>query len=89
MFINKAPDGRNNLCGAAVARLRKEKGISQRALADQLQLLGLDLDKNAVQRMESGKRFITDIELLTLAQCFGVSIETLYQGCQKTRESCT
>ncbi len=72
MFINKAPDGRNNLCGVTVARLRKEKGISQRALADQLQLLGLDLDKNAVQRMESGKRFITDIELLTLAQCFGV-----------------
>ena len=48
MFINKAPNGRNNLCGAAVARLRKEMGISQRALADQLQLLGLDLDKNKV-----------------------------------------
>ena len=89
MFINKSPNGRNNLCGAAVARLRKEMGISQRALADQLQLLGLDLDKNAVQRMEAGKRFITDIELLTLAQCFGVSVETLYQVCQKTEESCT
>ena len=89
MFINKAPNRRNNLCGAAVARLRKEMGISQRALADQLQLLGLDLDKNAVQRMEAGKRFITDIELLTLAQCFGVSVETLYQVCQKTEESCT
>ena len=89
MFINKAPTGRNKLCGAAVARLRKEMGISQRALADQLQLLGLDLDKNAVQRMEAGKRFITDIELLTLAQCFGVSVETLYQVCQKTEESCT
>ena len=54
-----------------------------------MQLLGLDLDKNAVQRMEAGKRFITDIELLTLAQCFGVSVEALYQGCQKTEESCT
>lgn len=86
MFINKAPDGRNNLCGAAVARLRKEKGISQRALADQLQLLGLDLDKNAVQRMEAGKRFITDIELLALARCFHVTIEALYPEEQKTEE---
>ena len=89
MFINKAPNGRNNLCGVAVARLRKERGISQRALANQLQLLGLDLDKNAVQRMEAGKRFITDIELLTLARCFAVSVERLYQDWQKTEESCT
>ena len=77
MFINKAPDGRNNLCGATVARLRKEKGISQRALADQLQLLGLDLDKNAVQRIESGKRFVTDIELQALAEVFGVTADEL------------
>ena len=86
MFINKAPDGRNNLCGTAVARLRKKRGLSQRALADQLQLLGLDLDKNAVQRMEAGKRFITDIELLVLAQCFDVSVETLYRTSQENEE---
>lgn len=28
-----------------------------------LQMAGLDLDKNAVQRIESGKRTVTDIEL--------------------------
>lgn len=70
MFINKGPDGRNNICGVRIAQLRSEKGISQRMLADQLQLLGLDLDKNAIQRIEAGKRFITDIELLVFCPVF-------------------
>lgn len=47
-------------------------------LADQLQLLGLDLDKNAIQRIEAGKRFITDIELQVFARFFSVSIGELY-----------
>ena len=73
MFINKSPDGRNNICGAKVALLRKAEGISQRELADRLQRLGLDVDKNAVQRIESGQRFVTDIELEHLAKAFGIS----------------
>ncbi|MGM9591283.1 MAG: helix-turn-helix domain-containing protein [Oscillospiraceae bacterium] len=73
MFINKTPDGRNNICGAKVALLRKAEGISQRELADRLQRLGLDVDKNAVQRIESGQRFVTDIELEYLAKAFGIS----------------
>ena len=47
MFINKTKDGKNNLCGPRITDLRKQQRLSQRALADQLQLLGLDLDKNA------------------------------------------
>ena len=56
MFINKTKDGKNNLCGPRITALRKQQRLSQRALADQLQLLGLDLDKNAIQRIESGQR---------------------------------
>lgn len=67
MFINKTPDGRNNLCGRQVAVCRKAMQISQRELADRLQIYGLDVDKNAVQRIESGQRFVTDIELKALA----------------------
>lgn len=67
MFINKTPDGKNNICGKNVAHLRKSMGISQRELADILQLNGLDIDKNAVQRIESGQRFVTDIEIIHLS----------------------
>ena len=77
MFTNKAADGANNICGMNVALLRKKAGISQRQLADALQLARLDVDKNAIQRIEAGKRFVTDIELTYLAKVLHVSIAAL------------
>lgn len=50
---------------------------SQRKLADLLQMEGIDVDKNAIQRIESGKRFVTDIELKALVKVLGVRYEDL------------
>ena len=82
MYKNKAPDGRNNLCGKQIARLRKpmRPRVSQRLLAERLQVLGLDLDKNAIQRIENGSRFVTDVELAQIAQLLQVSMEELTEG---------
>lgn len=77
MFINKTKDGKNNLCGPRITALRKQQRLSQRALADQLQLLGLDLDKNAIQRIESGQRFVTDIELCVFCRFFHIRADVL------------
>lgn len=78
MFKNKN-DGKNNLCGDNIRKLRLSypTKLSQRALADKMQLIGIDIDKNAIQRIESGKRFVTDIELRGFAEIFGVSIDQL------------
>ena len=80
MFTNKTNDGRNNVCGVQIAHYRKNMGKSQRELADRLQILGLDVDKNAVQRMEAGKRFVTDIELMYLAKALHITYEQLLGG---------
>ena len=77
MFINKTEDGLNNRCGKKVAQYRKAMHISQRALSDRLQLAGLDVDKNAVQRIECGKRFLTDIELVIIAKVLNVTLNDL------------
>ena len=79
MFINRANDGKANVCGRNVAkyRLQMKPKISQRALADKLQILGVDVDKNAIQRIECGKRFVTDIELIALAQALEVDVKIL------------
>lgn len=77
MFINKNVDGLNNICGEKIAKLRKDLKISQRILADRLQLSGLDVDKNAIQRIECGKRFVTDIELLAFAKIFNITVDEL------------
>lgn len=78
MYINKANNGRNNICGIQIMKLRKMHNLSQNKLAQALQLQGLNLDKNAIQRIESGQRFLTDIELPFFAKFFNVSIESLY-----------
>ena len=77
MFINKTNDNKNNICGKNIAKFRKEIRISQRELADRLQLLGLDIDKNAIQRIESGQRFVTDIELVFFKKYFEITYEDL------------
>ncbi len=77
MFINKTRNGENNICGKNIAALRKATGLSQNGLASQLQLHGLDVDKNAIQRIEAGKRFVTDIELVYLADALGVTYSDL------------
>lgn len=73
MFINKTDDGFNNICGKNVANFRKKLKISQCEIADRLQLTGLDVDKNAIQRIECGKRFVTDIELIALSKVLNCS----------------
>lgn len=79
MYKNKAADGENNICGQKVKEIREHlsEKTSQRKLADMLQMAGLDIDKNAVQRIESGKRFVTDIELKVIAKVLGVSYQEL------------
>ena len=77
MFINKTNDGRNNICGKNIAILRKQKKISQRILAERMRVNGIDIDKNAIQRIESGKRFVTDIELKAFANFFNINMDKL------------
>lgn len=74
MFKNQA-DGRKNLVGLKMHEVRKQRGISQRQVADDLNEMGLIIDKNAVQRMESGQRFITDIELITIAKYLDIPLK--------------
>ena len=77
MFINKSNDGTNSVCGRNIAKLRLGIGISQRELADRMQLVGIDIDKNAIQRIECGKRFVTDIEVIAFSKIFKVSLDEL------------
>lgn len=80
MFINKTAEGLNNICGKNIAELRKNMKISQRILADRMQLIGIDIDKNAIQRIECGKRFVTDIEIIAFSKIFQVSYDRLLQN---------
>lgn len=75
--------GERNLIGKRLKTLRKRAGLSQRGLADRLQLSGVDIDKNVITRIETNKRYVTDIELKQIAKCLNVSYEYLIDGEEK------
>jgi len=79
VFKNKAEDGKMNISGPKIAKLRLQLPgkVSQRMLADRLQLIDVDLGKNAIQQIECGKRFVTDVELKGLAQVLGVTTDEI------------
>ena len=79
MFKNKSQNGKNNICGYKIAEIRKSAvpKMSQRILAEKLQIAGLDVDKNAIQKIESGQRCVTDIELKIIAEVLNVTYSDL------------
>lgn len=77
MFKLKTVNGENNITGKRLTAIRYQKGISQRQLAKNLQLLGYDVDHHFIRRIENGERFVTDIELVALSRVLNVKIEEL------------
>ena len=73
-------DGKKNLIAGQLIALRKERHLSQRGLAHELQLIGMEMDKNVITRIETNKRYVTDIELRALAKVFDVSYDYLMDG---------
>ena len=59
----KTSTGEKNLISQRLIELRRQHNMSQRLLAYQLQLNGYDMDKNVITRIETNKRYVTDVEL--------------------------
>ena len=72
--------GNKNLISQRLIELRKEHHLSQRDLSRELQLAGYDMDKNVITRIETNKRYVTDIEIQALCHIFGVSYDYLIEG---------
>ena len=68
------------MISSRLIELRKQQNLSQRDLAHKLQLAGYDMDKNVITRIETNKRYVTDIELRALSEVLGVSYAFLIDG---------
>ena len=79
MYKTKSIDGTNNICGKRIAECRKNMPgkVSQRMFAEMLCVAGFEIDKNAIQRIEAGTRFVTDIELRYIKNVLGVTYEDI------------
>lgn len=71
-------DGKSkNIIGGKIKELRKQHGLTQKALAEKLQLKGHEFSDLTILRIEQGKRFVPDYEVVALADIFGVDPNTL------------
>ena len=73
----RTTSGEKNLISEHLIALRREHKLSQRDLSDKLQLAGYDMDKNVITRIETQKRYVTDIEILALCQILNTTFEEL------------
>lgn len=65
-------DGKCNICGDRVRLARESLGLSQEALAAQLQLEGYSITQKAISRIETGGRIVPDYEIPLLAKALDV-----------------
>ena len=77
---SRGESGEKNLIADRLRQLREERGFSQRKLAMEFQLMGLDIDRNVITRIETKQRYVTDIELCAIMKVFRVSSEELLNG---------
>ena len=67
-----------NLIGGKVRSYRKKRGMSQQALSNALELMGVYVCRGSVSRIEDKSRTVTDIELFAIAKVLGVTVEELF-----------
>lgn len=67
-----------NLIGANVRKYRKMRRMSQQALSNKLELLGVYVCRGSVSRIEDLSRTVTDIELFALSTVLNVPINDLF-----------
>lgn len=71
-------EGRKNIIGSKVRALRMNSQLTQKELAEKIQLLGYEFDRLTILRIESGDRFVADFEVKALAEGLEVELEMLY-----------
>lgn len=72
--------GNANIIGPQLKIARKQKKLSQEALAIKMQLENIEISQKGISRIEKQERFVTDYELLIFSRVLNVDILWLL-GC--------
>lgn len=64
-----------NISGNKLKELRKKCKMSQKELAEKLQLEGIDLTSKEISKIENNNRLVQDFELFAFAKIFNVSAD--------------
>lgn len=72
-------DNSMNIVGKNIKKIRKDKNVTQADLCACMQVMGFKLSRSDISKLENGKRFINDIEIIGFTDALKVSILDLYK----------
>lgn len=64
-----------NVTSKKIKELRIKNNLSLSELSTKLSLMGIDISKPSLHKLETGKRILKEYELYGLSKVFGVSME--------------
>ena len=67
-----------NIVGPAVKEIREEQGLTQEVLAARCNILGWDISRSTLAKIEVRLRRVKDTEAVILAQALNVTVSRLY-----------
>ncbi len=69
---------KHNLLGDLIAENRKSLKLSQNNLAGQMQLLGINIGKNDISKIEAGNRLVRDYELIAMKDILNLDLNSIH-----------
>lgn len=74
-------NGKLNAIGNKIKEYRIKNNMTQKELTEKLQLYGIDLNKNSLQKLERGDRVIKEYELAVFCKILNVSADEFLKDC--------
>lgn len=72
-------DDQKNVIGKRLRQVRKRQKVTQLDLAARMQVLGVNVDQQAISNIENNKRIVTDYELACFCKALRCTEQELLQ----------
>ena len=72
-------DDQKNVIGKRLRQVRKRQKVTQLDLAARMQVLGVNVDQQAISNIENNKRIVTDYELACFCKALRCTEKDLLQ----------
>ena len=72
--------GKKNISGDKIHQARTALRLSQSELAARMQVKGILIEREAISKIETGDRLVTDYELVGFSQVLGIPLDELTEA---------
>lgn len=73
-------NGLPNISGKTIEKYRLEQNMSREDLAEKLQLMGINIDRSHIYRIETGKVMLKDFELIAICKILNIDYKKLEEN---------